>query len=238
MPRGTLTAPGEKLRMAFTPAATTASTDELRRRRRHGDHHDANPLALDDLPKIARVGDQNPAARAPADLLLERVEQRDHLEPVLAEAGVIGKREAEVAGAHDRHTDVAIETEDLLQVPPQLLDVVPDAAYAELAEVRQVLPNLRRIQLELLGKRLRRNRADAHRIEGRQRSADTPTGDWWSAPTRARPAPGTPARRTACSLLSQAKSIIAPRVEGEAGRTFAIGSGIRTRTPNPEPAFE
>ncbi len=143
---------------------------ELRRRRRHGDHHDANPLALDDLPKIACVGDQNPAARAPADLLLERVEQRDHLEPVLAEAGVIGKREAEVAGTHDRHTDVAIETEDLLQVPPQLLDVVPDAAYAELAEVRQVLPNLRRIQLELLGKRLRRNRADAHRIEGRQRA--------------------------------------------------------------------
>ena len=67
--------------------------------------------------------------------------------------------------------DVAVETEDLPQVPPQLLDVVPDAAHAELAEVRQVLANLRRVQVELLGQRLRRNRADARarRASFRQR---------------------------------------------------------------------
>jgi hypothetical protein len=38
---------------------------------------------------------------------------------------------------------------------PQLFDVVADAANPELAEVRKVLPNLRRIQMELFGKGLR-----------------------------------------------------------------------------------
>ena len=78
---------------------------------------------------------------------------------------VVGQREPEVAGPHDRHAHAAVEAENLPQVPPQLLDVVADAADAELAEIRQVLPDLRRVQVELLGERLRRNRPDARRVE-------------------------------------------------------------------------
>ena len=57
--------------------------------------------------------------------------------------------------------DALIEAEDLPQVPAQFLDVVADAADAELAEIRQVLPDLRGVQVELLGQRLRRHRPHA-----------------------------------------------------------------------------
>ena len=50
-------------------------------------------------------------------------------------------------------------------MPAQILDVVADAADAELAEVREVLANLRRVQMELLGQRLRRDAAHAGGFE-------------------------------------------------------------------------
>jgi hypothetical protein len=37
----------------------------------------------------------------------------------------------------------------------QILDVIADAAHTEFAEVRKVLPNLRRVQMELMRQRLR-----------------------------------------------------------------------------------
>ena len=58
-----------------------------------------------------------------------------------------------------------VEAEDLPQVRAQLLDVVADAADAELAEVGEVLANLRRVQVELLGQRLRRDRPHAGGVE-------------------------------------------------------------------------
>ena len=50
-------------------------------------------------------------------------------------------------------------------MPAQLLDVVADAANAELAEVRQVLADLRSVEVELLGERVRRNGAHAGGVE-------------------------------------------------------------------------
>ena len=47
----------------------------------------------------------------------------------------------------------------------QVADVVTHAAHAELAEVRQVLADLRGIQMVLLGKHLGRNGTDAGAIE-------------------------------------------------------------------------
>ena len=47
----------------------------------------------------------------------------------------------------------------------ELLDVVADAAHAELAEVREVLPDLRGVQVELLGERLARDRLHAGGVE-------------------------------------------------------------------------
>ena len=58
-----------------------------------------------------------------------------------------------------------VEAEDLPQVAPQLLDVVADAAHAELAEIREVLADLRGVEVELLGERLRRDGLDAGRVE-------------------------------------------------------------------------
>ena len=50
----------------------------------------------------------------------------------------------------------------------EILDVVPDAADAELSEVGEVLSNLRRVQVELLRQRLRRDAADAGSFESGQ----------------------------------------------------------------------
>ena len=93
------------------------------------------------------------------------VEERGNLEPFVAEAGVIGERQSQVAGAHDRHLDPAVEAEDLPQVRTQLLDVIADATDAELAEIGEILANLRRVQVELLGQRLRRDRLHAGIVE-------------------------------------------------------------------------
>ncbi len=85
------------------------------------------------------------------------VEERDDREAFLPEPRIVGERESEIAGAEDRDAHGAIEPEDHPQVALELLDVVADAAHAELAEVREVLPNLRGVQMELLGQRLRRD---------------------------------------------------------------------------------
>ena len=50
-------------------------------------------------------------------------------------------------------------------MPLEIADVVADAADAELAEVGEVLADLRGVQVELLGERLRRDGADARIFE-------------------------------------------------------------------------
>ena len=47
----------------------------------------------------------------------------------------------------------------------KLLDVVADTPHAELAEIREVFPNLRGVEVELLGKSLRRDGSHARGIE-------------------------------------------------------------------------
>ena len=69
----------------------------------------------------------------------------------------------------DDDLELAIEAEDLAQVTPQVLDVVADAAHAELAEVRQVLADLGGVQAELLGQAARRDGVDAGRLERLER---------------------------------------------------------------------
>jgi hypothetical protein len=50
-------------------------------------------------------------------------------------------------------------------VPPQVLDVVADPTNAELAEIRQILPDLRGIEMKLLRQRLRRNGLHTRGVE-------------------------------------------------------------------------
>ena len=137
----------------------------LRARRRHRNHGDVEPILARHASQLLDVVDRHAAPRLVPDLLVCGVEERRNLEAFLPESGVVRERQAEIAGAHDRHAQPPIESQDLPQVPPQFLHVVAHAADAELPEVRQVLANLRGVQVELLGQRLRRDRLDSGGVE-------------------------------------------------------------------------
>ena len=125
--------------------------------------------------------------------------------PSWRKPGIVGEREAEVAGAHDRDAQLAIEAEDLPQVAPQILDVVADAADAELAEVREVLADLRGVEVELLGERLRRDGLDAggfERVEAAQVDRQAVGGELGDLIALCCPAA---ARRRFVRLFSQAQ---------------------------------
>src|SRR5262249_6387314 len=116
--------------------------DVLRRRGRHGDDGDADAVAAGYFFQIANIEDGDARARLLPDLGREGVEQRANLEAFLSEPGVVRQGKAEVACADDRHPQLAIEPEDLAEVPFEVANVVTDAADAELAEIRQILPDL------------------------------------------------------------------------------------------------
>src|SRR5687768_6180348 len=99
------------------------------------------------------------------DLVPRLIEHRDNLKSFVAEPWIIRQRQPEVPGTKDRDADTTIDPEDLPKVPPQLLDVVADAADPELAEVGEVLADLCGVEVKLLRHCLRRHRADAGRVE-------------------------------------------------------------------------
>ena len=115
--------------------------------------------------QILDVENRHAAARFVSDLLVRGVEQRRDLKPLLPEARIVRQRQPEVARAHDHHAQMAIEAEDLPEVPAQFLDVVADTADAEFAKIGEVLPDLRGVEMELLGERLRGNRLHASGVE-------------------------------------------------------------------------
>src|SRR4051812_5523761 len=101
----------------------------LRVRRRNRNHRDANAVAARDLFQVGDVVNRHAASRLLADLLLQGVEQRRDLKSFLSKARIVGEGQAKVAGAHDRHPQLAIDAEDLAQVPLEVADVVADAAH-------------------------------------------------------------------------------------------------------------
>ena len=157
--------PGEKFSIALMPDATTRSTTRCAEAAGTAITAMLMRVAARELLQIVDVVDRHAAARLLADLRAQVVEQRGDLEAFLPEAGIVGEREAEIAGADDRDAQLAIEAENLAQVALQIADVVADAAHAELAEVREVLADLRGVQVELLGERLRGDRLDAGALE-------------------------------------------------------------------------
>src|SRR5678815_3565604 len=123
--------------------------------RGHGDDGNVQPIAAHHPFQLLDVVDRYAAPRLVADLLVGRIEKCRDLEPFLTKPWVIGQRETEIAGTHDGHPQMAIEAENLPEVPAQFLDVVTDTSDAELAKVRQILANLRGVEMELLGQGLR-----------------------------------------------------------------------------------
>src|SRR5438045_1487836 len=139
--------------------------DALRRRSGYGDHGNRDRVVPRELLQLVDVVDRHAATRLLTDFGAQVVEEREDLEPFLPKPGVIRQREPEIAGADDRDAQFAIESENLSQMPLEVANVIADAADAELAEVREVLADLRRVQMELLGQRLRRDRAHAGSFE-------------------------------------------------------------------------
>src|SRR5688572_1016583 len=146
---------GREVQDGLDPGGDDLLDYRLRMRSRNGDDRDVQPFPSNDALELLDVVNRHTATRFVTDLLIGRVEERRDLEPFLAESRVVGQCESQVAGSHDRNPQVPIEPEDLPQVAAQVLDVVADTANAELAEVRQVLANLRGVELVPLRKRLR-----------------------------------------------------------------------------------
>ena len=164
-PGGGFNVPGEKFNTALTPTATTWSSTGCADSAGTAITAMSIAVALDDLLQLPEIEDWDAAPGLVADLGVSDVEQRDDLEPLPAEAGIVGKRQSEVAGAHHRDPELAVEAENLAQVTLEVLDVIADASDAKLAEIRQILADLRRVQVKLLGQRLGRNGVDAGRFE-------------------------------------------------------------------------
>src|SRR6478752_7089830 len=138
--------------MIFTPASTRSS---------------AHCCADDDVLVVhgvleARIrADLDRADRA-ADERLVRVEDRGDRDPVLAEDRGAGDRLAEPAGADEGDVVLALGAEDPADLTEETVDRVADAALAELAEVREVATDLRRIDVRVVRDLLRPDPLLAH----------------------------------------------------------------------------
>ena len=90
------------------------------------------------------------------------VEHRDDPEAVVGEDVGAGDRLAEVAGAEQGDVVLAGGAQDLADLGDERLDVVADAALAELAEAGEVAADLGRVDVRVLGELLRGDRLPAH----------------------------------------------------------------------------
>src|SRR5262245_17449666 len=139
----------------------------LSRFRRHGHDGDLDPPRLHLAAQVTARKDRRGVDLA-RDLARVLVEDRGDPESLAGKSLVVEQRRAEVAEPDQRHRPLAIEAEDALELGLEPRDVVADPAHAELAEVRQVLADLRRVQIEALGQLLRRDGLDAVLFELQQ----------------------------------------------------------------------
>src|SRR3954471_24876389 len=95
------------------------------------------------------------AANLPPDHLGIVVDPGDDVEGSIVEAEVAGEGAAEISHADDHQRVPAIEAEERIQVLGEEVHLVADTADAELAELREVLPDLGRREMiaarQLLG---------------------------------------------------------------------------------------
>ena len=111
--------------------------------------------------EAAVVADLDVADRPP-DLLRVGVEDGGDVDPVLGEDRRARDRLAEAAGADQRDVVLALRAQDLADLAEQRVDVVADPALAELAESREVAPDLGRVDVRVVGDLLRGDALLAH----------------------------------------------------------------------------
>src|SRR5206468_3712705 len=112
----------------------------LGRLRRHRHDGDLNPSRLHLAAEVTARKDRRRVDLA-RDLSRVFVEDGGDPEPLARESLVVNQRRAEISEPDQRDRPLAIEAEDALELGLQPRDVVADPANAELAEVRQVLPD-------------------------------------------------------------------------------------------------
>src|SRR5204863_4934633 len=84
------------------------------------------------------------------------------VDPVLREDRRRRDRLAEAAGADERDVVLPLGSQDLADLAEEALDVVAHSALPELAEGRQVAPDLRRVDVRVVRDLLRRDAVLAH----------------------------------------------------------------------------
>ena len=153
--------------MIFTPGLDELVGEPLGGVGGHREHAHDDVLVLDHLAQLVDVA-HDLAADLRADLGGVDVEDRDHAKAVVGEDVRGGDRLAEVAGADQRDVVLAGGAQDLADLRDERLDVVADAALAELAEARQVAADLGRVDVRVVGELLRGDRLLAHLLGLRQ----------------------------------------------------------------------
>ncbi len=115
------------------------------------------------------------------------VEDRHHAEAVVGEDVRGGDRLAEVARAEQGDVVLAGRAQDLADLRDERLDVVADAALAELAEAGEVAADLGRVDVRVVGELLRGDRLLAHLLGLREhlQVARQPRRDAQRQPLRA-----------------------------------------------------
>src|SRR5688572_5078613 len=133
--------------------------------RGHGNDRDIEPLAACQPLQVANIVNGHTAARFVANLLVRNIEERRNLKAFLSKSRIVGEREPEISGSHDADAQTPVESENLTKVPAKLSDVVADPTNTELSEVREVLPDLRGVEMKLFGERLRWDRLNTGGVQ-------------------------------------------------------------------------
>ena len=172
------------------------------------------------------------------------VEDRHDAEAVVGEDVRGGDRLAEVAGAEQRDVVLAAGAQDLADLRDERVDVVADAALAELAEAGQVAADLRRVHVRVLGELLRGDRLLAHLAglgqhlqvagEARGDAQRQAVGQRPTAPSPCVPPTWSRRRRSSCAahsnvVWSRAGASPRPRSSRETCSPSRRMTGIRSR---------
>ena len=144
----------------------------------HGEHADDDVLLANDVFQAPFVVDRRRPELA-SDLRFVLIEHRGDVDPVLGEDRGAGDRLTQSPRPDERDVVLTLGAEDLADLSEQRVDRVTDPALAELAEVREIAPDLRRVDVRVVGDLLRGDALLPHlaRLREHLEIARKPGGD-------------------------------------------------------------